>query len=58
MNNIRLQILKGSQQEHDKILKDLIYVYGHDSPRMIKMQDERNKITDEINLLLKQQNKK
>ena len=53
MQNIRLQILKGSQQEHDKILKDLIYILGIDNKRVKQIQNERNKITDEINYLLK-----
>lgn len=47
MQNIRLQ------QEHDKILKDLIYVFGINDKRIKQIQDERNKITDEINYLLK-----
>jgi len=57
MIDLKIQLLKGSQLEHDKILKDLIYVLGNDNERVKKILEERNKITDEINELLKKQNK-
>lgn len=50
----KLHILKGSQLEHDKIWKDFSYIYGPDSPRTVAIQNERNKLTDEINQLLKE----
>lgn len=51
---IRLHLLKGSQQEHDKIWKEYSYIYGPDNPRTVAIQNERNKMTDEINKLLKE----
>jgi len=54
-NTILLEILKGSQMEHDKILKDFIYIYGIEDYRVKQLTDERNQITDQINQLLKQQ---
>ena len=53
-NIIKLHILRGSQLEHDKILKDMLYIYGLDDPRIKQIQKERNEITDEINRLSKQ----
>lgn len=50
--SLKLQILKGSQQEHDKILKDFAYIYGHNHPRVVVMTEERNRLTDEINKIL------
>jgi hypothetical protein len=57
MIDLKIQLLKGSQLEHDKILKDLIYVLGNDNERVKKILEERNKITEEINQLLQKQNK-
>lgn len=54
---IRLHLLKGSQQEHDKIMKDFAYVYGHDHPRVLRLTEERNRITTEINDILAELNK-
>lgn len=54
LKHLKIHILKGSQLEHDKILKDLLYIYGNEDPRVKVIVDERNKLTDQINQLLKQ----
>ena len=54
---LRLHILKGAQQEHEKVWRDFTYVYGHDHPRVTKLGDERNKITNEINQISPQLNR-
>lgn len=52
-NNISLHILKASQMEHDKVWKDLSYVYGPDHACVKSIQEERNSLTTRINILMK-----
>ena len=52
-DEIRLEILRGSHMEHYKIAKDMSMFLNIDNPRRKKIEEEANKIVNEIHKINK-----
>jgi len=48
IDKVRLEILRGSHIEHFKTAKDMALFMDIDNPRKKKIEDEANKIINEI----------
>lgn len=48
MNVFSKEILNASLLEHDKLWKELAYIYEINHPKLKAIQDERNKIVELI----------
>jgi len=51
-DDIALEILRASQQEHFKALKDMAFYLPVDHPRRVKMTEENNAMVDKIQDIL------
>lgn len=48
INEIAIEILKGSREEHFKFSKDLGFIYPVGHPKRVKVEAELNKIQKEL----------
>ena len=58
MNDIRLEILRASHLEHEKVERDLSVLLPVDHPKRIKIRDSANDIIGEIQKITKDHLKK